>query len=110
MSNAKFKVGDWIGWVDKRGNANYSYVEAIIEGPLLPYPIYRTRYGNLVPENIVIKPKLSYDRYEGVVVDWWSDNLINVDFQLHFRDGHGHDKGSVKALVCKILQEHCEVN
>lgn len=115
MRIPRFKVGDFITWRDGRypgqGNKDYGQIVGVTWGPLMQSPLYCTIRGTMVPEDAIIAPKLTYDRYEvGVLSVLCVDNEFLVSARLHFRSGHGNSEEDVSALLGKILEEHCEHN
>ena len=104
----RFKVGDWVLW--KSGtNMDYSQIVEVLWGRLMLEPHYKMQFGAIVPESIIDKPKLSYDRY-AVEVGGWKSDRFGISLELHFREGHGNSVADVKKLIAKILEEHCEHN
>ena len=112
----RFKVGDEISWpIVVRGtpSIDHGVIKRVIWGRHMHEPLYCTKYDSLIPESLIIAPKLGYDRY---CVDVVTRSTVpypqdfGIYLILHFREGHGNMEGDVKRLVSEILEEHCEHN
>ena len=106
----RFKVGDRVKW--KLGNTSMdsSQIVEVLWGKWMLEPHYKMEFGSIIPESLIDKPKLSYDRYHAVEVEAWKGGWFGITLELHFREGHGNSMADVNRLIAKILEEHCEHN